>query len=145
MSALKLTEIRHGSAEYVAAFALREEVLRKPLGLTLNDVTLRQEREYFHIVCHIEGALAGCLVLLSKDATDIRMRQVAVAPHLQGQGVGSKLVNFAEDFARERGCTRMTLNARDTAIPFYEKLGYARVGEPFEEVTIMHWAMQKSL
>ena len=39
----------------------------------------------------------------------------------------------------------MTLHARDTAIPFYKKLGYECVGEPFVEVTILHQAMQKRL
>nr|MBP8249907.1 GNAT family N-acetyltransferase [Chitinophagales bacterium] len=44
-----------------------------------------------------------------------------------------------------KGFTLMYCHARDTAIPFYEKLGYSRVGEEFEEVTIPHWEMGKSL
>ena len=37
------------------------------------------------------------------------------------------------------------MHARDTAVPFYEKLGYLCCGEPFEEVGIAHIKMQKQL
>jgi len=39
----------------------------------------------------------------------------------------------------------MILSARDTAIPFYERLKYNVEGEPFEEVTIPHRLMAKNL
>lgn len=137
--------IQYGSPEYDAAFALREEVLRKPLGLILNEETLAQDRECFHLVCHVGGELAASLQLLPKSSQDIGMRQVAVKPHRQGQGIGRALVEFAEQFARERGFTLMKLHARDTAIPFYKRLGYECAGEPFIQVTIPHQAMQKRL
>lgn len=145
MPALQLCEIHYGSPEYAVAFALREEVLRKPLGLSLNDETLVQERDYYHLVCCLDGEVAACLVLLPQEDGGVRMRQVAVATRYQGQGIGRALVGFAEEFARERGFTLMKLHARDTAIPFYEKLGYECVGAPFVEVTIPHRAMQKKL
>jgi GNAT superfamily N-acetyltransferase len=145
MSSLRVSQVPFNSAEYAAALTLREEVLRKPLGLTLNDESLAQERDYFHLVCHADGELVACLVLNPHEGGDIRMRQVAVKPHLQGQGIGRKLVEFAEQFAREHGFTLMTLHARETAFPFYEKLGYEYIGEPFIEVTIPHRAMQKQL
>lgn len=145
MSVLQVSEFQYGSPDYVAAFALREEVLRKPLGISLNDETLQQERDYFHIACHLDSELVGCLVLLPQGVGDIRMRQVAVATQYQGHGIGRALVEFAEQFSRERGFLLMKLNARDTAIPFYEKLGYERIGEPFIEVTILHQAMQKRM
>ena len=73
------------------------------------------------------------------------MKQVAVLPDLQGQGVGKALVQYSEALARRLGFTRMVLHARETAVPFYEKLGYSRFGERFQEVTIPHWAMDKGL
>jgi GNAT superfamily N-acetyltransferase len=73
------------------------------------------------------------------------MRQVAVLPQLQGQGIGTMLVQYSENLARQAGFQRMILHARETAVPFYEKLGYARVGNLFEEVTIRHWKMEKHL
>ena len=54
-------------------------------------------------------------------------------------------MEFSEEFARTHGFTFMVLNARETAVPFYLKLNYAIVGEPFEEVTIPHRRMMKAL
>lgn len=39
----------------------------------------------------------------------------------------------------------MSLHARDTAVPFYNKLNYLQVGEPFIEVGITHFEMYKVL
>jgi predicted GNAT family N-acyltransferase len=37
------------------------------------------------------------------------------------------------------------MHARKSAVGFYEKLGYKIVGDEFEEVTIPHFEMQKTL
>jgi predicted GNAT family N-acyltransferase len=39
----------------------------------------------------------------------------------------------------------MVLHARETAVPFYLKLGYEVVGGQFEEVGIPHFKMEKKL
>ena len=75
----------------------------------------------------------------------VQMRQVAVEPALQGKGAGTILVQASEAVARELGFREMMMHARDTAVPFYERLRYAKRGEPFEEVTIPHREMWKAL
>jgi predicted GNAT family N-acyltransferase len=37
------------------------------------------------------------------------------------------------------------MHARQSAVGFYQKLGYQIRGEEFEEVTIPHYEMQKQL
>jgi ribosomal protein S18 acetylase RimI-like enzyme len=145
VSPLVISEIRHGSAAYRASVALRQEILRKPLGLDFTERELEQERSDYHLVCQEDGELVGCLVLVPQGGSEVRMRQVAVTPRAQGRGIGRALTEFAEDFARRRGFSRVTLHARVTAVPFYEKLGYERVGDQFEAVTIPHWSMEKRL
>ena len=61
------------------------------------------------------------MILVPQSTQEVKARQVAVAPHAQGQGVGRALTKFAEDFARQRGFTTITLHARATAVPIYEK------------------------
>jgi predicted GNAT family N-acyltransferase len=55
------------------------------------------------------------------------------------------MVERSEAIAREHGFTDMILHARESAVPFYERLGYERVGERFEEVSIPHWRMRKGM
>ncbi len=140
-----ICEIAHGSPEYWTTVELRNSVLRKPLGLHFQAEELKAEEDSRHIACYRGDRLVGCLVLRPMAGGDIQMRQVAVVPELQGQGTGRAMVEYSEALARTMGFTRMILHARETAVPFYEKMGYARVGERFVEVTIPHWAMEKSL
>jgi len=47
----------------------------------------------------------------------------------RGQGLGTRLMEAAEDLARSRGCTDVSLDTFDhQARPFYEKLGYELFG-----------------
>jgi predicted GNAT family N-acyltransferase len=140
-----ICEIQHGSPEYWATVALRDSVLRKPLGLRFSDEELKAEEGSRHIACYRGDSLVGCLVLRPIAGGGIQMRQVAVVPELQGQGTGRAMVEYSEALACSMGHRRMVLHARETAVPFYEKLGYAKVGERFVEVTIPHWAMEKPL
>ena len=145
MTRPEFSEILYGSAAYEASVALRDAVLRRPLGLGFSHDELDRERTDHHLACHVGGELVGCLILVPKAGGEIKMRQVAVAPHARGRGFGRALVRFAEDFARERSFTVMTLHARESAVAFYERLGYERAGERFEEVSVPHWRMRKAL
>jgi GNAT superfamily N-acetyltransferase len=47
----------------------------------------------------------------------------------RGQGLGTRLMGAAENLARSRGCTDVSLDTFDyQARPFYEKLGYELFG-----------------
>jgi GNAT superfamily N-acetyltransferase len=52
-----------------------------------------------------------------------------VEDSVRGQGWGTKLMNAAEELARSRGCTHVSLDTFEyQARPFYEKLGYKLFG-----------------
>ena len=125
--------------------ALREEILRKPLNLEYTPEELLAEADSFHLACIHSETLVGCLVLRPESDSRLRMRQFAVRADFQGQGIGRALVTYAEEFARARGYQEIMLHARETAIGFYEKLGYRKEGSRFTEVTIPHFAMRKQL
>jgi ribosomal protein S18 acetylase RimI-like enzyme len=134
-----------GGDEWRASLALREAVLRRPLGLDLSIDKIDGERGDAHVGAFLDGRLVGSLLLTAREQGEVQMRAVAVEPGLQRRGVGGELVRFAEAVARERGFSRMVLNAREMAVAFYAKLGYAVVGEPFVLNTLPHRRMQKAL
>ncbi|MBC8064688.1 MAG: GNAT family N-acetyltransferase [Chlorobia bacterium] len=142
---LKIRTVRHGSPEYWETIQLRRRILRTPLGLDFDPEDLEKEVRDLHIAGFDLARLVGCLVLTPENAEDIKMRQVAVDDQIQGKGIGTELVIFSERLARDRGYKRMVLSARDTAVPFYERLKYAKEGDEFEEVTVPHWRMVKEL
>jgi ribosomal protein S18 acetylase RimI-like enzyme len=142
---LTIREVAHGSPEYWATVDLRNAILRKPLGLHYSAEQLQAEKDSRHFACYSRGSLVACLVLRPRENGDVQMRQVAVAADLQRRGIGKALVEHSEAWARSAGYRRMVLHARETAVPFYERLGYSKHGSRFEEVTLPHWAMEKRL
>ena len=143
---LRITTIAHRSQAYEQAVRLRAAVLRHPLGLDFTPQELDDEATSHHIVAvegDNDGAPVGCLVLLPIDAEAVRMRQVAVRPDRQRQGIGTALVGFAEQSARTLGYREIVAHVREPAIPFYARLGYERRGSRFVEVTLPHLLMRK--
>jgi len=141
----QITQVAHGTPEYAALVALRHEVLRRPLGLAFTREQLAAESGSFHFGCYSEGVLVGCLVLRPLPEGGAQMRQVAVREEWQGRGVGQAMVGYAENRARELGLRVMVLHARESAVGFYQTLGYRTQGARFWEVTLPHWKMTKRL
>lgn len=141
--ALKI--IDHGTAEYEQMVKLRDDILRKPLGLSFTKEELEREKNNLHIVAYEDERMLGCCMLLEQDPQTVRLRQMAVMNDLQGKGIGKALMQFAENLARDRGYKRITMHARKNATGFYEKMGYKRVGKEFDEITIPHYVMEKEL
>lgn len=141
--ALKI--IDHGSREYQQMVHLRNEILRRPLGLQFTPDELEREKEEILIGAFEEEKMLGCCMLIKEAPNSVRLRQMAVLNNLQGKGIGRALMQFAENIARDRGFHKITMHARKTAVGFYEKLGYRISGQEFEEVTIPHYIMEKLL
>ena len=141
--ALKI--IDHGSFEYRQMVKLRDDILRKPLGLTLAEEELEKEKENMLIGAFEEEDMLGCCMLVEKDPASVHLRQMAVLNDLQGKGIGRALMNFAENLARDRGYSIIFMHARKNVVGFYEKMGYVVSGDEFNEITIPHYVMEKKL
>lgn len=140
-----ICQIEFATPEYDEAVALRYEVLRRPLGLEFTPEQLAIEWNNIHIAAYDQsGRLVGYLNLTPASESEVKMRQVAVAPRDQGKGIGKAMVAYSEDLARHQNYQEITLHARKTAVPFYLGLGYELFGDEFEEVTIPHFKMRKA-
>lgn len=141
-----LQTIEHGSEVYQQMIELRRRVLRTPLGLDFSTEDLESERDdTFCCALSREGMVAGCLVLSKVDESTLRMRQVAVEPALQGNGIGRVLVRYSEEVSRTSAIDTIVLHARADVVEFYQRLGYEVVGDQFEEVSIPHFRMSMDI
>jgi predicted GNAT family N-acyltransferase len=74
-----------------------------------------------------------------------KIGRMAVMSTLRGSGVGRAVLDALVDAARSRGDTRLVLHAQRTAVPFYERAGFACRGPAFEEAGIPHIEMVRAL
>jgi N-acetylglutamate synthase-like GNAT family acetyltransferase len=139
-------EIPYGTPLYDQTVWLRDLVLRKPLGLAFTVEQLAAEYKDHHLVALDDsGHLVACLVMKQLDSQRIKMRQVAVLPNCQRCGYGTDLVRYSEAWSIEHGYKVLELNAREVAVPFYDRLNYTRIDPAFTEVGILHYKMEKNL
>ena len=80
------------------------------------------------------------------DPNQYQIRGMAVLKEFQERGYGKLLVKHCENYLKNNNTTLVWFNARETAIPFYEKLGYTKNGFPFVITDVgIHFLMFKNL
>jgi predicted GNAT family N-acyltransferase len=140
-----LKQIEHGSKEYDQIVALRYSILREPLGLTYDKEDLDKEKDHVHIAAFEDEELLGCCMLSRVDENTMQLRQMAVKNNQQRKGIGASLISFAEKISKDKGCRKIMMHARDSAVFFYEKCGYTVQGAQFSEVNLPHHIMAKNI
>jgi ribosomal protein S18 acetylase RimI-like enzyme len=139
-------EISFGTDEYRRECSLRDDVLRKPLGLSLTVEELAQEGDQLHFgLFEPDDNLVACVVAVRLSPTEARIRQMAVSPPHQRRGLGTRILRELEADLRGRGFTSFVLHARASAVDFYGRLGYTVVGDEFISVTVPHFRMVKAV
>jgi GNAT superfamily N-acetyltransferase len=96
--------------------------------------------DYHLYVAELDGNVLGTFALLIMDNLAHQgtpsgiVEDVAVAPGMQGQGIGTAMMEHASAICAERGCYKMVLSSnlrRGPAHQFYEKIGFQRHGYSF--------------
>lgn len=143
---IRFGKIDFKSTYYESECALRDEVLRRPLGLSLYDEDLSVESEQLHFgLFDAADVLRACVIAVPVSVLEVKIRQMAVQNGCQGQGLGRRILHDLEEVLAKQGIVRFSLHARKSAIGFYEKLAYAVADDEFVEVGVPHVKMCKVL
>jgi len=129
------------------AFAVRLEVFVKEQGVPEEEELDAYDSEAVHFVAKDTASkkVIGTARLIQKSPEIGKIGRVAVLPDHRGKGVGTKIMQAIESFARARNFRYLELDAQLQAIPFYERLGYTAMGDIFLDAGIPHRKMKKSL
>lgn len=143
MENITIQQIDAASPLYTEVWELREEILRKPLGLSLKNEDLSRDNHNAIFIAQADDRVIGCVFLEPLSGGSIQLRAMAVYVHWQGKGIGKLLVQHAESYAWSQGYMRIELHARKVALGFYDSMGYTSYGPEFTEVGIPHYMMEK--
>ena len=91
------------------------------------------------------GMALGTGRLLEHVPGVAKIGRMAVLPAVRSSGVGRAVLDALVDAARRRGDREALLHAQIEAAPFYERAGFVRRGETFEEAGIVHVEMIRAL
>ena len=126
-------------------YSIRHQELRQGFPIETCHFDKDDESDTFHLGAFENKKLVG-VVTLVKSEKGYQLRGMAVLSKEQGKGIGSLLIQKAEEKLQQEQISYLWMNARINAVPFYEKLGYLTQGDIFNIETVgEHIIMYKSL
>ena len=143
---MTIHQIKTDDLWYEKGLVIRNEILRKPLNLSIYDEDLSDEANQIHFVAEHNSQILGTVSLVSNYKKNTgKLRQMAIIPEVRGEGYGKLLLHELQKYAKSNEMKTIVLHARHYAIGFYQKMGYKICSDLFEEVGIKHVVMQKEL
>lgn len=142
---LAFRQIACDTPAHAAMLALRERILRKPIGLTVTAEEIARDKGDYLLGGFDGDDIVCCLILQKSDDGWVKMRQVAVDNTRQGQGIGAQMLAAANDVLHGWGVRKVYCHARETARNFYLQNGWAVTSDTFDENGIPHCRMEFTL
>jgi N-acetylglutamate synthase-like GNAT family acetyltransferase len=120
-------------------------VLRQPLGMSLGEERDRadEEKGVDYVITLQDGKIIGSARLREIQVGVGSIAYVAVLPEFSRQGIGTKLMAYLLNLAKEKQFHTVRLRSRVTAQGFYEKLGFTAITDPFLHIGIPHVDMER--
>jgi len=113
-----------------AAYGLYVERIGKPPGPMLDDYTALISDGRVSVLEEADRTMAAIIVLLP-EPDHLLLDNIAVRPERQGQGLGRRLIAFAEEQARRLGHSEVRLYTHEKMtenIALYTRLGFVETG-----------------
>jgi diamine N-acetyltransferase len=113
---------------------------------------MQKQEQLFYIAYEETIALAFMAIEHNyKNKAVTRIHKIYILPEAQGKGMGKKLIDFVENTAKENHSTALSLNVNrfNTALAFYQKLGFEIIAEENIEIgegyLMEDYSMEKQL
>lgn len=133
-------EIRKIAAE--ATWQLRQKVMWPTKEIEY--VKLEDDEQGIHYGGFIENQLISVISLFQQGA-QVQFRKFATADEQQGQGYGSRLLEYVLIVAKEMRADQIWCHARVNKVEYYQRFGLDIMGEVFERGGKNYVRMSKCL
>lgn len=142
MSGFELRYINSKSPLYKEAVKIREALFFKNMENSFDLIQDKLEVNGVHLVCLAHNEVVGTGRLNIEDDASV-ISQMAIKVNYQKQGVGTIILKELIRFSKEKKVVKIKLSARESAIVFYQKFGFAAYGDkyPSNKTGITHQQM----
>ncbi len=138
---LQILQAPFQSNEYRLALQVRRSVFVVEQGVPESIEIDEYEAISEHFVVLKNGQPVGAGRLRLKGSLG-KFERIATLKEVRGTGVGRALMEYMQTYAARKYPTyQRVMHAQESAIPFYEKLGWRIEGERFFEAGIAHRLM----
>lgn len=139
MSKIEIKKIGINSNDYQLALEVRKSVFVVEQGVP-EDLEISDEKEGHYFIGLINDVVVATARYRVLDKS-IKVERVATLPEYRGRGMAKKLMEAIQEDIDNNFKFSVYLNAQETAVSFYLKLGWIIDGDEFEEAGIKHFKM----
>ena len=138
-TAYRVTDLR----DLDAAFTIREKVFVEGQGVPPAKEHDEHDRtDARHYLARTADGIPAGAARWRETENGVKLERFAVLTDFRNQEIGAALLHAVlADVRAELPDVEVYLNAQLRAIPFYERHGFQKVGEMFEEANIQHYKM----
>ena len=132
--------------ELARYYETRWYTLRRPWHQPKGSERDGLENEAVHVMAVDGRKVVGVARLHMNGPGEAQFRYMGVDSRYRNRGIARRLLRALEKEARKRGARVAWFNAREPAVPFYEKCGYSIFDISYTLYgCIPHWKMMKEL
>ncbi|MBN9306261.1 MAG: hypothetical protein BGO82_19410 [Devosia sp. 67-54] len=123
---LNLIDLQRRASLAAEEGEMRQRLLDEPGLIDLDEEMLANNEV---VVAQIGDRIVGFATIVAHDGNDAELEGLFVEPTHWRQGIGTALLHAIEREAAAWGASRLHVLANARAMPFYEAMGFVRVGE----------------
>lgn len=143
MEIIRATQTAHQAAAYYVRIQAMARKHRIPLEAEFDEHDTPETR---YIVAIDDFLPVATCRLYPLDPERMMLGRIVVLPEYRHQGLGTRVVQEAETWAKELGYRTAVLESRENKVHFYERMGYlADFGERIAGETFTCIRMEKKL
>lgn len=132
--------------DHIDAQKVREEVFQKEQCIEAKLDFDGEDENAFHFVAYDDedSPIGTARVRFFDQGKTAKIERLAVLPDHRGEGVGSAIMDTIDQYCDNRKIQRAYMHAQKHLEKYYEKWGFKKVGDEFEEAGIPHIKMEKN-
>ena len=147
-----VTEVTIDSVRLEDVIKIRHQILRSGQPRSSCYYPEDSYKKTIHYAAFINKQIIGCASVYKESHPDFSLRQswrirgMAVKERLQGQNIGTQLLETCINHAVKMKGDVIWCNARDNTVKFYKRSGFKVIGDEFELPNIgPHFLLAKNL
>lgn len=109
--------------------------------LPIEAIKLEEDDIGMHLGLFYQNKLTTVASLFENN-NQLQFRKLATDSKFQRMGLGSKMINYILNYAKEKSFEKVWCNARISAKGFYEKLDFTKTGDVFSKDGIDYVVME---
>lgn len=138
MNNFKIKKVENNK-ELQQVFNIRKKVFIEGQNVPIDIEMDNYDESAEHFIAYLNKRSIGCARVRQNDY--VKLERIAILEEHRNKGYGTKLTEWVINYCKQKKHQKIVIHSQLYIAGFYEKFGFRRVGEIFDEAGIKHVKM----